>query len=49
MSNTYTKYASIVDAANAHVDSLIANGLATEADKAFTIEGAYREPDKDLL
>lgn len=40
MSNTYTKYASIVDAANAHVDSLIANGLATEADKATTIEGA---------
>ncbi len=40
MSNTYTKYASIVDAANAHVDSLIANGLATEADKATTIESA---------
>ena len=38
--STFTKYASIVDAANAHIDTLIDSGLATAEDKALTIEGA---------
>lgn len=39
MSN-FAHFSSVVDAANAHIDELITAGLATEADKSPTIEGA---------
>lgn len=39
MSN-FARFSSVVDAANAHIDELITAGLATEADKSLTIEGA---------
>lgn len=39
MSN-FARFSSVVDAANAHIDELIKAGLATEADKSLTIEGA---------